>query len=354
LEKLSKPSINYTDSDINAASRKQDHIELAFDAQVTENQLDNRFYYEPLLAAHPKKETESFEFLGKKMNAPLWVSSMTGGTEWAKIINQNLAKACGEYKLGMGLGSCRALLTDDDCLPDFDVRKLMGDQPLYANLGIAQLEKLIETKQTKKIDELLKKLQADGLIIHINPLQEWLQPEGDRFEKAPLETIKQLLQTASYPIIVKEVGQGFGKESLEELLKLPLAAVDFAASGGTNFALLELKRSNALSQSLFEPLARIGHSAEEMVNFCNEIKFDYENYTIHNDQTLKCNQIIISGGIKTFLDGYYLTEKINFDAIYGQASGFLKHARGTYEELQAYTEGQLNGLKIAKQFLKVR
>jgi len=350
LENLSQPSINYTDLDINAASRKQDHIELAFEAQVVHNQLDNRFYYEPLLAAHPKKETTSFEFLGKQMNAPLWVSSMTGGTEWAKIINQNLAKVCGEYKLGMGLGSCRALLTDDDCLPDFDVRKLMGDQPLYANLGIAQLEKLIETKQTKKIDELLKKLQADGLIVHINPLQEWLQPEGDIFEKSPLETIKELLQTASYPIIVKEVGQGFGKESLEELINLPLAAIDFAASGGTNFALLELKRSNALSQSLFEPLAHVGHSAEEMVNFCNEIKTKFEK----QGKKVKCNQIIISGGVKTFLDGYYLTEKINFDAIYGQAAGFLKYARGNYEELQAYTEGQLKGLKVAKQFLKIR
>jgi len=358
LENLSNPSINYTDSDATAASRKQDHIELAFDAQVFKNQLDNRFYYEPVLAAHPKTETKPFEFLGKQMNAPLWVSSMTGGTEWAKIINQNLAKVCGEYKLGMGLGSCRALLTDDDCLPDFDVRKFIGDQPLYANLGIAQLEQLIKAKQTKKIDELLKKLQADGLIIHINPLQEWLQPEGDRFEKSPLETIKQLLETATYPIIVKEVGQGFGKESLEELLNLPLAAIDFAASGGTNFALLELKRSNQLSQNLFESLAHIGHSAEEMVNFCNEIKSDYYNNlkskVKYSSRTIKCNQIIISGGVKTFLDGYYLTEKINFDAIYGQASGFLKHARGSYEELQAYTEGQLNGLKVAKQFLKVR
>ncbi len=358
LKNSSDLSTNYTDSDHTAASRKQDHIELAFEAQVVQNQLDNRFYYEPALSAHPKKEIESFEFLGKKMNAPLWVSSMTGGTEWARIINQNLAKVCGEYKLGMGLGSCRALLTDDDCLPDFDVRKFIGDQPLYANLGIAQIEKLLETKQVKKIDQLLKKLQADGLIIHINPLQEWLQPEGDRFEKSPLETIKRLLETATYPIIVKEVGQGFGKESLEELLNLPIAAVDFAASGGTNFALLELKRSSELSQSLFEPLAHVGHSAEEMVNFCNEIKSDYynnlKNKVKYTNKTINCNQIIISGGVKTFLDGYYLTEKINFDAIYGQASGFLKHARGTYEELQAYTEGQLNGLKVAKQFLKIR
>mgnify|MGYP000268263341 CR=1 FL=1 len=349
LKNSSETAINYTDSDITAASRKKDHIELAFEAQLPKKQLDNRFYYEPVLAAHPKIENESFEFLGKQMNAPLWVSSMTGGTEWAKIINQNLAKVCGEYKLGMGLGSCRALLTDDDCLPDFDVRKFIGNQPLYANLGIAQLEKLIETKETKKIDELLKKLEADGLIIHINPLQEWLQPEGDRFEKPPLETIKKLLQTSNYPIIVKEVGQGFGKESLEELLKLPIAAVDFAASGGTNFALLELKRSNQLAQNIFESLAHIGHSAEEMVDFCNEIKL---NDNLINK--IKCNQIIISGGVKTFLDGYYLTEKINFDAIYGQASEFLKHARGSYEELQAYTEGQLNGLKIAKQFLKVK
>ena len=112
-----------TDNDPTASTRKQDHIELAFQSQVDEGKLDSRFYYEPLLSGHPKENAlNSFQFLGKKLNAPIWVSSMTGGTEWAKTINQNLARACNEFGMGMGLGSCRSLIYSDETLSDFDVR----------------------------------------------------------------------------------------------------------------------------------------------------------------------------------------------------------------------------------------
>ena len=135
----------YKDQDSTAEQRKEDHIALAFDAQVGLGSIDSRFYYEPLLSGHSRKEdTYEVDFLDYKFQLPLWVSSMTGGTERAANINKNLAKACGEYKLGMGLGSCRSLLLSNDRLSDFDVKKLVGDQPLYANLGIAQLEDLLE------------------------------------------------------------------------------------------------------------------------------------------------------------------------------------------------------------------
>ena len=122
------------------SDRKKDHIELAFESVVA-NQ-DSRFYYEPLFSGHPQGELEPVHFAGKQMKAPLWVSSMTGGTKEAGIINKNLARACGQFGLGMGLGSCRIILKDDEYLPDFQLRKEMGDYPLYANLGVAQLEEL--------------------------------------------------------------------------------------------------------------------------------------------------------------------------------------------------------------------
>ena len=107
----------------------------------------------------------------------MWVSSMTGGTAWAKTINHNLARACKDFGMGMGLGSCRSLLHSNDTFSDFNVRPFIGeDLPLYANLGIAQVEELLERGQLRKVKELVDKLEADGLIIHINPLQEWLQP----------------------------------------------------------------------------------------------------------------------------------------------------------------------------------
>jgi len=335
--------------DPTAASRKRDHIELAFQSQITAQEMDRRFSYEPMLAAHPRPGSlPPISFLGKSLRAPMWVSSMTGGTEWARIINHNLARVCREFGMGMGLGSCRSLLHDDLSLDDFNVRPVIGDDlPLYANLGIAQVEQLIQKNALHKVDELVDKLSADGLIIHVNPLQEWLQPEGDRFPRAPLHTISDFLEKRDISVIVKEVGQGMGYESLKALLQLPIQALDFAASGGTNFALLELLRSNPINQEAYGQLAYVGHTAEEMVQLVNQLVAEL------GEQRL-CNQIIISGGIRHFLDGYYLMHKLTLPAVYGQASGFLKHARGDYAELQAYVETQVRGLEVASAFLKIK
>ncbi len=334
--------------DINAPSRKQDHIDLAFRSEVALDKLDRRFHYEPLLSAHPdNKKDISIDFLGQRAHVPLWVSSMTGGTEKANRINKNLARACNEFGFGMGLGSCRSLLRSDEYLPDFAVRPLIGDQLLYANLGIAQVEQLIESNELSLITELLNKLEANGLIIHINPMQEWLQPEGDIIKQNPMVTISKVLDLLDINIIVKEVGQGMGPASLEALLKLPIQAIEFAAHGGTNFAMLELLRSNEEQMEWYESLTNIGHSAEEMVDFTNDIA-----NKLGDD--CHCRSVIISGGIKTFLDGYYLSQKSQLKAVYGQASSFLKYAQGEYEQLQDYVQGQVDGLRLAHSFLQIR
>lgn len=346
---MANPYMNNPDNtDPGAADRKKDHIELAFQSRVPHHEIDTRFYYEPLLSGHPLTlDNLKLKFLGKEFGAPVWVSSMTGGTALAGTINKNLAKACAEYGLGMGLGSCRQLLFNEEYLDDFQVRKFMADQPLYANLGIAQLEHLIESGDLKKVDQLIQKLEADGLIIHVNPMQEWLQPEGDVFRKSPLQTIVRIIESVDYKIIVKEVGQGMGPKSLEALLRLPVEAIDFGASGGTNFALLELLRSTENREKNYRNLAQLGHSAEEMVGFVNTLIEEL-------GQDLKCKQVIISGGINDFLDGYYLTQKLNLPAIYGQASGLLKYAQASYEKLQEHLEMQLKGLSLAKAYLKVK
>jgi isopentenyl-diphosphate delta-isomerase len=185
------------------------------------------------------------------------------------------------------------------------------------------------------------------LIVHVNPFQEWLQPEGDRFKYAPIETIGHLLEKLDIKIIVKEVGQGMGYESLKALFQMPIEAIDFAANGGTNFAKLELLRSDEAKQLIYGQLANVGHSAEDMVHISNSILEEL------GDKAL-VNQVIISGGVRTFLDGYYLTNKLNANCVYGQASAFLKHARGTYEELYEYVNAQIEGLELANSFLKVR
>lgn len=343
-----EPRTDTTGTDPNAASRKQDHIELAFRAQVDKALTDPRFYYEPLLAAHPEAELRPIPFLGKVLHTPIWISSMTGGTEKAHTINSHLARACKTFGMGMGLGSCRPLLESHDRLKDFDFRKTIGDdQPFYANIGIAQLEQLIAANELYKIDELVDLLQADGIIIHINPLQEWLQPEGDRIRHAPVDTLCTLLERGKQKVIVKEVGQGMGKESLRALMLLPLEAIEFAAHGGTNFSKLELLRNENGRQEIYQDLARIGHTAEEMVGFANSVLAE-------EGQHVLCKQFIISGGVKHFLDGYYLMSRLHSTSVYGQASTLLKYAERSYDELEQFLATQAEGLKLAGAFLKVR
>ncbi len=335
------------DNDPSAVERKSDHIELAFQSRMPN--IDARFMYEPMIATHPigLSSIPETQILGTTLKIPLWVSSMTGGTQKARNININLARACKEFGMGMGLGSCRQLLTSDERFDDFNLRPLMGSQPLYINLGLAQVEKLIREKNTELILRLIQKLKADGLIIHVNPLQEWLQPEGDRFAFSPIDTIRNILQRNEYPVVVKEVGQGFGYESMCVLMQLPLAAIEFAAAGGTNFAQLELLRSDAAQQELYAGFAQVGHSAQEMVGFVNRAVLEL-------GEKIKCSNFIISGGINNYLDGYYCLKKINANAIYGQASAFLKFAQGDYATLQKYISAQLEGLAMAYSFLKIK
>lgn len=337
--------------DPTAATRKEDHIELAFRSQVDGLALDGRFDYEPLLAAHPAPGSlPSVQFGERTMAAPLWVSSMTGGTEKALTINHNLAQACAEFGLGMGLGSCRPLLYDDARLKDFDIRPLTGpDVPLYANLGVAQIEHLFEQGEEGVIQQLIDVLRVDGLIIHVNPLQEAMQPEGDVFRATPLATIEATLAAyPNLPIIVKEVGQGMGPRSLAALLKLPLLAIDTAAGGGTNFSKLELFRSDDTRRATYEPLVRAGHSATEMVELVNAL------VQRGPEESIQTQHLIVSGGIQTFLDGYYLTERSLLPAIYGQASAFLRYAREDYATLQHYVSLQLRGLELAQAYLRPR
>jgi len=129
-------------------------------------------------------------------------------------------------------------------------------------------------------------------------------------------------------------------------LKLPVQAIDFAANGGTNFAKLEMLRADEYYHELYKGLANIGHSAVEMVEQLRDI-------LKNENSTFACQEVIISGGIRTFLDGYYLVERCPFNAVYGQASGFLQHAMD-YEALRKYVDLQLAGYKLSTQILTIK
>lgn len=331
----------------NLDNRKKDHIELAFQSLTGRSDLDRRFHYEPLLHAHPKPGCmDPVTLLGREHRVPMWVSSMTGGTKLAGTINRNLAMVCNEFGFGMGLGSCRILLEDDSCFEDFNMRDILGDHlPLWANLGIAQVEELLERNLLSGASDLVKKLRADGLIVHVNPLQEWFQPEGNILRSRPIDIIRRLLDRFDHPVIVKEVGQGMGPESLRHLLRLPLQAIEFAAFGGTNFSKAELFRNDATSHSLYEPLSKVGEDVYDMLDYVNEFV---------TEESPACKEVILSGGIRDFLDGYYLTQKSVLPALYGMASGFLRYAREGYDQLRDYVHSQVRGLELAHAYLTIR
>lgn len=350
--------MNGKDDLTDLAKRKIDHIELASNSQIDSKFVDKRFNYEPLFSAHPKAFfNESITFLGKRLAAPIWISSMTGGSCEALKINQNLARVANKYGLGMGLGSCRPLLKNGkNYFKDFDLRQIIGeDLPFFANLGIAQIASLISQHRISAILDLVEKLQVDGLIIHINPLQEWFQERGDRFDFSPFEVLQQFIEgigeIRKCKIIVKEVGQGFGPKSLKSLMLLPISAIEFGALGGTNFTKLEILR-NGINEAPYTsmPFSYVGHTAEEMVEMIKQIFASSKN--------VKCKEFIISGGIKTSLDAYYLMKKLNeideVTAIIGRAYLFLKYARISLERLDRFVENEIKALALAKSFLELR
>lgn len=328
--------------------RKKDHIDLAFSSRLDRKHVDDRFEYEPLLGVHSQKDL-SFSFAGKTMQLPIWVSSMTGGTKRAGTINRNLAQACAEFGLGMGLGSCRILLDSPEYFDDFNVRPIMGDNvPLFANIGICQLEQMLEKGTEGQLDELVHKLKADGLAIHINPMQEAFQPEGDLLKTPAIELLQQYIEKTETKILVKEVGQGFGKESLRQLLKLPIESIEFGALGGTNFSLVELNRSESIAAEVYNPFIHIGHTAEDMTHTINELCDEMDS------KEILTKNLIASGGISSILDGYYLTQISKMPAIFGMGSAFLRHSMSSYEKLRDYVDKLEKGLHLANNFLKVK
>jgi isopentenyl-diphosphate delta-isomerase len=335
------------------SDRKSDHIDLTQRSQVLASELNRSFDYEPLLAGFPSKDCKLKEVTigSKTLKTPLWISSMTGGTGASAHVNRNLAKVCQEFGLGMGLGSCRSLLESDEYFKDFALRKILGDScPFYANIGIAQVAKMLDAGNFSDFIDLCHKLEVDGLFIHINPLQEWYQPEGDRWERSPLDMIDEVLnftQKAQLSLCVKEVGQGMGPKSLEQLLIRPLASIEFAAFGGTNFSYLEALRAENSRVNLDLGLCFVGHSAGEMLTSANRL-------ITNLGHKVRCESLIISGGIRSYLQGHSLIESSLLPAAYGMAGAFLEVARKGESETRDFVQEQVDGLKMAGQFLRVR
>jgi isopentenyl-diphosphate delta-isomerase len=164
---------------------------------------------------------------------------MTGGTPRARQINRTLAAAAQRHRVAMGLGSCRVLLEHPEVLATFAVRDLCPDVPLLANLGAVQLNLGVGLAACRRIVDLL---EADALVLHLNPLQEALQPEGDTRFAGLFGRIEALCASLEVPVIVKEVGWGIAPDLVVALFDAGVAAVDIAGAGGTSWSEVERQR----------------------------------------------------------------------------------------------------------------
>ncbi len=239
-------------------NRKKEHLEIIISKDVSHsyNYWDEFFFVHNALPEIDMDEIDtSIEIFGKKLAMPIIIAGMTGGFKEAGIINENLAKIAEKYKIGMGIGSQRAGLEDRSVEESYSIIKKYDIPLKIANIGAPQL---LEWKDAiEKAEEAIKMIDADVLAIHLNFLQEVIQPEGERNAKGCIEKIKELSECLTTPIIVKETGAGISKEVAERLLDTDIVGIDVGGAGGTSFAAVEAYRAKKLGDKVQEELGKI-------------------------------------------------------------------------------------------------
>ena len=293
--------------------RKADHIRINLEEDVRSSMttgLDRyRFQHQALPELNLEQVDTSLNLFGKMIFAPLLISSMTGGTADAERINHNLAEAAQSHGIAMGVGSQRAALEDSSLTSSFSVvRRAAPDILLFANLGAVQLNYGYTIDHCRRAIDMI---EADALILHLNPLQEALQQGGDTNWIGIADKIEAICRKIGKPVIAKEVGWGISKETTKLLSQSGVSAIDVAGAGGTSWSQVEMYRApDEFTQKLAATYVDWGISTSE---------------SILNVKNTDPNMIIFaSGGITGGLD---ITKCIALGASLGGMAGpFLKAA----------------------------
>lgn len=271
--------------------RKQDHIRLSMSPK---NQATGEAGFDRVELVHEALPDLNFDqvslvsnSLGTKTKTPFLISSMTAGHAESVDLNARLARAAEEFGWRMGVGSQRKELNDSGAAAEWkSIRKQAPKVVLYGNLGLAQL---IRTK-VSAIEKLVESLEASGMIIHLNALQECMQPEGTPAFKGGVKALKELAKKLSVPVIVKETGCGFSKPTLKRLRGLGLGAVDVSGYGGTHWGRIEGDRNqpDSVRKAAAATFANWGISTVDSLAGAASMKTDFEVWA--------------SGGVRSGLD----------------------------------------------------
>lgn len=306
-------------------SRKADHLRICLDEDVQFRQTTSGFErYQFTHCCLPELDLRDIDlttsFLGKPMGAPILISSMTGGTELAKNINYRLATIAQHYKLAMGVGSQRVAVEKPEVAETFAIRSIAPTIPLFANLGAVQLNYDYGIDECLKVVDLL---EADALILHLNPLQECVQTTGDTNFRGLLDKIAVLCDKLPIPVIAKEVGNGISGKMAEKLIAAGVAAIDVAGAGGTSWAKVEGERAqDARQRRLGETFADWGIPTADCVTEVRVVNPDIP--------------LIASGGLRNGLDA---AKAIALGAdLVGMALPFLQAAHDSDAALHELVE----------------
>jgi isopentenyl-diphosphate delta-isomerase len=311
--------------------RKADHIKINLEQDVRSGLTSGLERYHFVHEALPELDLEAVDttlnLFGKKLNAPILISSMTGGTEEAKSINQRLAEAAQTVGVAMGVGSQRAALENPDLAETFSIaRKVAPDILLFANLGAVQLNYGYGIDHCRRAVDML---EADALILHLNPLQEAVQAGGNTNFAGLAQKIAKICKKLEVPVIVKEVGWGISARTAKILTECGVAAIDVAGAGGTSWSQVEMHRApDEFTRQLAATFVGWGFpTAESILNIKNAVP----------EMT-----IFASGGIK---DGLDIVKCLALGATLGGMAGqFLKAAAISSEkavELMQLTKRQI-------------
>lgn len=273
--------------------RKNHHLDIVLDEAVgSEGPARGLGRHTLEYDALPEIDLEdvdvSTELLGERLAAPILVGAMTGGTQRAGEINRRLARAAARVGVGMALGSQRAMIVKPELTETFVVKDVAPDLPLlFGNVGAVQLNYGVDADQVRAA---LDAVGADALNLHLNPLQEAVQPEGDTDFSGLLPKIASLCEALDRPVLLKEVGGGLSRRTARKIWSLPVAGVETAGTGGTSWAKVESFRAPAGSaqEAVGRRLAGFGVPTAESIRICRE--------------ALPERVVIGSGGVRTGMD----------------------------------------------------
>jgi isopentenyl-diphosphate delta-isomerase type 2 len=194
------------------------------------------------------------DFLGKRVSMPVLISSMTGGSDEGYQANKNLARAAQQAGIPVGMGSMRILFRKPEVFDHFYLKRYAPDVPVFANMGGVQIRDFPHHEMA----ELIRRLEVDALVVHLNPGQELFQPEGDRDFRGITDGIARFCESSPVPVIVKETGFGIHPAEVDRLFDAGVSYVNVAGAGGTNWVTVESYRADGPLQAAAEEFAEWG------------------------------------------------------------------------------------------------